>query len=142
MRRSIIVMLLVATTLALTAVSINAAPKRSRKAKPQGFTPVAKVHDLMALNRDLYKSLQANLQGDSPDWETAGHEARLLGEIANVLQYHHPRSESDWWKFAGTYGDGAKRLIAAAEAKDAKESIGMHAALSTSCKQCHAKYRH
>ena len=141
MRRSIIVTVLVATTIVLTGVSINAAPKRSRKAKSPVFTPVAKVHDLMELNKELYNSLQANLQSGSPDWEAAGHEARLLGEIANVLQYHQPKSESDWWKFAGEYTAGAKRLIAAAEAKDVKESVGKHAALVASCKQCHNKYR-
>ena len=141
MRRSIIVTFLVAVTVALTAVSINAAPKRSRKSKKSVFTPVAKVHDLMELNRDLYKSLQANLQGSAPDWEAAGHEARLLGEIANVLQYHQPKSESDWWKFAGKYGKDAKRLIAATEAKDSQEAIATHAALTASCKQCHGKYR-
>lgn len=141
MRRSVIVAVLVAATMVMTAVSINAAPKRSRKSKSQVFTPVAKVHDLMELNNELYKSLQTNLASDSPDWEAAGHEARLLGEVANVLQYHHPKSDTDWWKFAGAYTAGAKRLIAAAEAKDAKESVSQHAALSSSCKQCHIKYR-
>ena len=139
MRRSVIVTLLVTTTLVLTAVSIDAAPRPD--GGPPVFTPVAKVHDLMALNQDFYKSLQTNLQGGSPDWEKAGHEARLMAEIANVLQYHHPPSEADWWRFAGAYGEGAKRLVEAAEAKKSTEAVGAHAALFSSCKQCHNKYR-
>ena len=77
------------------------------------FKPVAKAHDLMELNKQLHKSLQTNLNGDAPDWEAAGHEARLLGEIANVLQYHRPTSDDTWWRFAATIGDGTWALYSA-----------------------------
>ena len=97
MRRHVILPLaLVASLVALAAVAISADPP----AAPPAFHPEARVVDLMELNRDLNKAIRDELRG-TPNWDDLEHQARLVAEIANILRYHRPASETDWWTFAG-----------------------------------------
>lgn len=104
------------------------------------FKPEAEIHDLMELNKQINNQLRTHL-GAKPDWKEAVHEARLLAEIANVLQYHKSPEVADWWQFAGAFRDGARQIVKTAEAKDLKAARAATKGMFKSCKQCHDKYR-
>jgi len=104
------------------------------------FRPIAKVEDLMHLNKKTNRSLRERL-GKTPNWESAGRKARLLAEIANVLQYHKSPDETDWWTASGMFRDGALKIAAAVDKKDLAAARSAMKAMSVSCKKCHKKYR-
>ncbi len=104
------------------------------------FKPEAEVHDIMELNQDLNDSLRAQL-GAEPDWKKAAHISRLLAEVANILQYHHPTSETKWWESAGAFRDGARAVNAAVRSEDIAQARQAVKNMLQSCKQCHDVYK-
>lgn len=112
----------------------------AEEAKPP-FAPVSKVHDLMGVNGEYSKSLKKELDQENPNYQTVGELARVMAEVANVIRYHKPTSETTWWNAATTVKRFGLELAAAAESNDAD---GVQAALGqmgAGCKSCHDVYR-
>lgn len=104
------------------------------------FVPQAEVDDLMRLNKDLNKQIKGQLDR-GPDWEELGHQARLMSEIGNVLQYHKSAEQTDWWQFAGQLRDRARTIAEAAKSQDKSAARSAHRQLVGSCTGCHDQYR-
>ncbi len=133
-------MTLACVTTTMIVMTITMYASATLNGETPSFRPIAEVEDLMHLNKKINGTLRERLR-EPPNWESAGRKARLLAEIANVLQYHKSPDESDWWTFAGMFRDGARKIAAAVEKKDLAEARASMKAMSVSCKQCHKKYR-
>jgi len=105
------------------------------------FEPVSKVHDLMEINGDFSVTLRKEAAKENPDYKKVGEAARVIAEIGNVVQYHQPASEAQWWRLAGGLKQSGMEVDAAAAAQDPnalRQAIGK---LGASCKACHDIYR-
>jgi hypothetical protein len=137
MKRAVVLMILPAgLILATLTFYAGAQPQRAETT----FKPEAPLHDLMELNDVMNDSLRVHL-GSSPDFTAAAHNARIMGEIANVLHFHKSPDVADWWQWASDFRDGSRKVVAAIEQKDLQAARTALKGMYTSCKECHNKYK-
>lgn len=106
-----------------------------------GFTPVAKVADLMGWNKATSNKIKSAMKGNDPDWDQIASDARVWAEIANVLKYHRPESEAKWHEMAEKYKGFALQVATAADNKDKDAAGAAFGSAFATCKACHDVYR-
>jgi hypothetical protein len=78
---------------------------------------------------------------DDEEWSLVKHNAMVLAEAGNLLQFDARAQEAEWKNFSHALTEHATGIAAKAEAKDKQAVFDAAAAMYTeACQACHAKY--
>jgi hypothetical protein len=91
----------------------------------------------------LDKALTTALQSETPAWETMQTQAAEYVQLTTDLaKFDPPRGDKEsWQKQAVAFGEAAKSLERAAQAKDLAAAKSAQDLLSSSCMQCHNEHK-
>jgi cytochrome c556 len=89
----------------------------------------------------LVSKIGKSLKGG--DWDAVTADAKELVPLAEALAKNEPPKgdKASWEKLCGAYTENAKKLLAAAEKKDAKAAMAAQGALAKSCGGCHKTHK-
>jgi hypothetical protein len=91
----------------------------------------------------LDKALTTALQSESPTWDTVQTQtAEYVQLTTDLTKLDPPRGDKEsWQKHTQAFGDAAKALDRAAQAKDQAAAKSAQDLLSGSCMQCHQEHK-
>ena len=105
---------------------------------------MAKVHKG---DRSPLANVQKELKAETPDWVQVSKNAKVLGDMAEMLRIGGPYSYSEriaaaQQRVADRYADSVKDLDKAASNKDRKAATAALTGMTNTCSSCHPYNRH
>ncbi len=120
-------------------------PDPDPPAETTGGTPTIKqiMSKLTKGPNSLTPVIGKELEADAPDWNTIQPQTDEYARLAAALAQNKPRkgSPESWATLSAAFGESAKALDKAAQAKNRDAALEAHSEITGSCMGCHRQHR-